>query len=280
MSLSIVLAILFPVFSVLLFKEFDKRNVDTLTAIVFNYLGAIILGLFLFVTPNQLASVHLQDWFVPALIIGGLFLLNFFLIAKTAINQGVSVATFSNKISLVFPVIFTIFYFGESTNFWKITGIVLALVSIFLLTIKSSKSIIGLYPLFIFVCTGIAETLINYTQKKFFTDSNEIGYFVISAFMISFVLGVIFLLVKRVKLRVKNITAGLLLSIPNTFGLYYFVKSLNQNIDSTSVLPVMNIGTLLFAILVGYFLYKEKLTVLNWLGVIAAILSISFLTIF
>lgn len=286
MSLSILLAILFPVVSVLLFKEFDKRNIDTLTAIVFNYLAAIALGLVLFVTPSQLLTIHHQPWFESALVVGALFILNFFLIAKTAVNQGVSVATFANKISLVFPVVFTIAYFCESTNVWKIVGIALALLSIFLLTfksanrVKSSNSVLVLYPFFIFIFTGIAETLINFTQKKWFVSSNEIGYFVIAAFFISFVFGIILLTVKRVKLNLKNVIAGLVLSIPNTFGLYYFVKSLNENTDSSSVLPMMNIGTLLFAILVGYFLYQENLTTRNWLGIVAALVSILLLSLF
>ncbi len=285
MSVSILLAIFFPVISVLLFKEFDKRNIDTITAIVFNYFGAILLGLVLFVTPSQLVTMHQQDWFGSALVVGGLFLLNFFLIAKTAIQQGVSVATFANKISVVFPVVFTIVYFGELTSVLKIAGIAMALLSIFLLTFKSatakltSKSI-ALYPLFIFVFTGIAETLINFTQKKWFASTHEIGYFVVSAFLISFVLGLVLLVVKRVKLTLKNCAAGLVLSIPNTFGLYYFIRALNQHFDSSSVLPIINIGTLMFAILVGYFLYRENLTPRNWFGVIAAILSILLLSAF
>lgn len=285
MSLSILLAIFFPVVSVLLFKEFDKREVDTLPAIVFNYFGAILLGLVLFVTPNQFVLIHQQDWFVSALVVGGLFLLNFFLIAKTAVHQGISIATFSNKISLVFPVIFTIVYFGESTSILKIVGIALALLSIFLLTFKSVNSKFpskgsASYPLLIFVFTGIAETLINFTQKKWFTSADEISYFVVSAFFISFVLGVVLLVVKKIKISRKSFVAGLVLSIPNTFGLYYFIQALNQNFDSSSVLPIINIGTLMFAILIGYFLYKEDLTPRNWLGVIAAIGSILLLSSF
>ncbi len=285
MSLSILLAIFFPVVSVLLFKEFDKREVDTLPAIVFNYFGAILLGLVLFVTPNQFVLIHQQDWFVSALVVGGLFLLNFFLISKTAVHQGISIATFSNKISLVFPVIFTIVYFGESTSILKIVGIALALLSIFLLTFKSVNSKFSSkgsasYPLLIFVFTGIAETLINFTQKKWFTSADEISYFVVSAFFISFVLGVVLLVVKKIKISRKSFVAGLVLSIPNTFGLYYFIQALNQNFDSSSVLPIINIGTLMFAILIGYFLYKEDLTPRNWLGVIAAIGSILLLSSF
>ena len=173
-------------------------------------------------------------------------------------------------------IIFTIIYFNEPSNWIKITGISLAIFSIYLLTFKgasATKSKGYLFPLFIFVATGVLETIINYTQKTYFETGNEIGYFVISAFLVSFIFG----LVKSITF--KSILAGLLLSIPNTLGLYYFIKSLNENADSTSVLPVMNICTLILAILLGIIFYKEKLTKSNWIGFSLAILSIILLTL-
>jgi len=281
-SISVLLAIVFPVVSVLLFKEFDKRNIEALSAIIFNYLGAIIIGLVLFVTPVQLLEIPSQSWFYSCLVVGFLFILNFYLIAKTAICHGVSIATFANKISLVFPVIFTIIYFNEPSNWIKITGISLAIFSIYLLTFKgasATKSKGYLFPLFIFVATGVLETIINYTQKTYFETGNEIGYFVISAFLVSFIFGLVLLMFKLKSITFKSILAGLLLSIPNTLGLYYFIKSLNENADSTSVLPVMNICTLILAILLGIIFYKEKLTKSNWIGFSLAILSIILLTL-
>ena len=283
MSLSVVLAIIFPVVSVALFKEFEKRGVDSFPAIVFNYLGAIIIGTILFVTPTQLTQFQHQPWFISSLVVGFFFILNFYLIAKATVNNGVSIATFANKISLVFPVVFTIFYFNESSNWIKITGIIIALLSIYLLTfsrVKDKSNKYVLFPLFIFVCTGIMESVINYTQKIYFELENEIGYFVISSFMISFLIGIVILFFIKKSFNLKNIVGGLILSISNTFGLYFFVKALNEYADSTTVLPIMNIGTLLLAILVGFFFYKEKLNSRNKIGFMLALLSILLLTLF
>lgn len=282
MSFSVILAIVFPVFSVLLFKEFEKRNVEVLPAIVFNYLGAIFIGLFLFVTPAQLIESPSQPWFYSSLVVGFFFIINFYFIAKATVNNGVSIATFSNKISLVFPVIFTIIYFNEPTGALKIAGIFLALLSIYLLTFKGINNKSGaflLFPILIFVFTGIMETLINYTQKLYFNHDNEIGYFVITSFAISFLMGIIVLVFKKNSFKMKSIIAGLTLSISNTFGLYFFVKALNEHEDSTSVLPILNIGTLLLAILAGTFFYHEKLTLRNWVGIGLSLLAILFLTI-
>ena len=241
-----------------------------------------MLGMFLFVSPIQLIQVHSQEWFWSSVLVGGLFLLIFFLIAKTAINQGVSIATFANKISLVFPVLFTVIYFGEPAGLLKIAGVLLALHSIYLLTVKSSplpKSPIGLFPLFIFLFTGIAESAINYTQKVYFIHDSEISYFVIACFSVSFVLGCGLLFFQKKIIKQKEVAAGLLLSIPNTFGLYFFIKSLSNVSDSSALLPIINIATLLLAILVGVFLYQEKLTKRNWWGILIAIFSIIILTI-
>ena len=280
MNWFILLAILFPVLSILLFKEFEKRQIEVFPAIVFNYLGGILLGLALFISPQQLVEIPEQMWFYQALIIGVFFILNFYLIAKTAVFHGISIATFSNKISLVIPVIFTIVYFDEPSNWQKISGILFALFSIYLLTINglnTKRTKFMIFPLLVFVFTGIMESILNFTQKIYFNSDNEIGYFVVSAFVVSFLIGIVVLIFNSKKVNSRSFFGGLFLSVPNTLGVYFFIKALNFSPDSTSVLPLMNISTLVLAILVGFLLYEEKLTTKNWVGFGLAVFAIFLL---
>ena len=193
----IVLAILFPVVSVALFKEFEKKNVNPMQAIVFNYLGAIIIGLFIYVSPEQLLEINQQPWFYSSIVVGFLFLLNFYLIAKAAIVNGISIATFSNKISLIIPVVFTVIYLNESLSASEWIGIVLALASIYLITKNDTQETKNWkrfsYPILIFLFTGILESVINWTQKNYFHEGDEVGYFTISSFGISLLFGVVVL---------------------------------------------------------------------------------------
>lgn len=281
MSLSLILAIVFPVISVALFKEFEKREVNSLQAIIFNYFGAVIIGLFLFITPNQLTEINSQPWFYSSIFVGFLFLLNFYLIAKAAIINGISIATFSNKISLIIPVLFTVIYLNESLTYLKWIGILLALGSIYLITRSNNQEennrMKFVFPLLIFLFTGILESLINWTQKTHFQTSDEVSYFTISSFGISLVFGILILLIQWKKIELKNLIAGLILSVPNTLGVFFFIQALNQNSNSSSILPVLHIGSLTLAVVIGYFVYKEKINRINLIGIGVAIAAIILL---
>lgn len=279
---TVLLAIIFPVISIVLFKEFEKQEVDSFSAIVFNYLGAIFIGLGIFITPEQFIETPQQPWFVPAIIMGILFILNFYLIAKTTIYHGISMATFANKISLIIPIVFTILYFAEPATWSKITGVLLALVSIYLLTLYDSKKTgdkLTLFPLFVFICTGIAETFINFSQKIYLSNEGDLSYFVIGSFACSFMLGFTLLLFRAKLINMRNVLAGLILSLPNTFGIYFFIKALNQSDDSSSVLPIINIGALVLAVVLGILLYKEKFSFSKLGGLLLVFLSIILLSI-
>ena len=281
--IDIILAICFPVFSVVLFKEFDRLKVNTLHAIIFNYLGAIIIGLFLFVSPQMLLNIPKSNHLWQMIVVGFLFLFIFFLIAKTVQLRGVSLATFANKMGLGIPILVPVLWYGEIISTSKSIGVFLTFLAIYFITRnkkteeKNSKLI--LLPLAVFVFTGILETIINFTQLTFPKDSNYTGFFVISAFLFSFIFGFIILLIQLRKVEFKSLIAGLVLSIPNTLGVYYFVKCLNESKDSTSILPVLHIGSLVLSIFIGYMIYKDKLNPMNWIGISIAFVAIFFLQI-
>lgn len=281
--IDIILAIALPVFSVVLFKEFDKHKVNTLHAIIFNYLGAIIIGLFLFVTPSQLIDLPKSPYLWQSILIGFLFLFNFYIIARTAQLRGVSFATFANKMSIGIPILITVLWYNELVSVSKTIGIFLTFLAIFFITrnkkSKDNNSKLIWLPLAVFVFTGIAETIINVTQKDYFKDSSEIGLFVITSFLFSFLFGIIILISQLKKITFRSLVAGLVLSIPNTLGVYFFVKCLNSSVDSTSILPVLHIGSLVLSIFIGYVIYKDKLTVINWIGIAVAFIAIFFLQI-
>lgn len=281
--IDIILAISLPVFSVVLFKEFDKHKINTLHAIIFNYLGALIIGLFFFERPAESISITNSPYLWESIGVGFLFLFNFYLIAKTAQLRGVSFATFANKMSIGIPIIITVLWYDEVISTAKTLGVLLTFVAIYFITKNKQKTTKNAqliwFPLAVFVCTGIAETLINVTQKKYFETDNEIGFFVISSFLFSFLFGCFVLIFQLKKVNLRSLLAGLILSIPNTLGVYYFVKCLNSFEDSTSILPVLHIGSLVLSMFIGYVIYKDKLSVFNWIGVALAFVAIFFLQI-
>lgn len=280
---NLFLAIIAPVISVVIFKIFIKFKIRNLQAIVVNYLGASVIGLLLMRKNISVDLIMAKPWLHLSFIIGGLFLLNFYLIALASQKISMSIATLANKISLVIPILAAFMVFEETPTPLKFTGVFLAFVSIYLITFNKGKiNIEKQYlhlPILIFFVTGVIDTLLNYTQLKYFSNPYEMGVFVTVTFFFSFLFGLVFLVPKIKVVTYRGILGGLVLAIPNSLGIYFLLKSLYGPIDTSVVFSTLNIGSLLLGVLIGYFFFKEKLKLINWVGICLALFTILILTV-
>ena len=64
------LSILFTICLFLFFKEFDRRKVDTLEAITFNYLSAGVLSIAFGSSGYTIENTIYADWFIPTVFLG------------------------------------------------------------------------------------------------------------------------------------------------------------------------------------------------------------------
>ena len=79
-------------------------------------------------------------------------------------------------------------------------------------------------------------------------------------------------------LEAKSIVAGFALGIPNYFSIHFLLNALNlPNLESTVVFPVNNTGIVLLSTLLAIILFKEKLTKVNWAGILLAVVSIALI---
>ena len=133
------LSILFSTGLFVIFKYFGIFKIDTLKAIVVNYIVAFILGFLSSEKTILISEIPDQPWFYGALFLGAMFVSIFFVMAMTAQKNGISVASISGKMSVVIPIFFGILLYDESVNFLKIAGIVIALIAVYLASIKEGE---------------------------------------------------------------------------------------------------------------------------------------------
>jgi len=66
--------------------------------------------------------------------------------------------------------------------------------------------------------------------------------------------------------------------VPNYFSIWCLVKVLKANAgNSSAVIPVNNMGIVLFSSVMAWMLFKEKLSVINWAGIILSIGAIALI---
>lgn len=282
----LLLSILASTVIFVLFKLFDKHQVNTLQAIVVNYVTAFSVGIMAYEETVNVNAIMETEWFYGAIVLGFLFIAIFNVMAITSQRIGLSVASVSTKMSVIIPVVFGIYVYHESAGFIKIIGIIAALLAVYLSTMKSGTRIKNkryiIYPVIIFFGTGIIDTSIKYIETTYLPN-NGIPIFSATIFCFSAIIGFGLLIYQKLQgnftFDPKSLIAGLALGIANYASMYYILKALNhETLESSTIFTVNNVAIILLTSLVGLFLFKEKLSTKNWIGISLAVISILLVT--
>lgn len=269
-----------------LFRLYPRYGVDTFQAIVINYITCVFTGVIFIGDPLFFRSLSINDtWIIISLLLGGVFIGSFYLMALTTQRFSMTVSSVASKISLAIPVIFALFIFDiESKLFdvWNYLGLVLAFLAIYLLSFstgnsfeaKNKTSLVFMLPIFVFITGGIIDTTINYTNYRYLSKEDE-AVFPVVVFFAAACIGLIALLVKRKRIMGRNLKGGIVLGIINYFSLYFIVRALTafQN-DGAIVFPILNMGIILISALVSIRFFNEKLKLRNKIGLFVALLAI------
>lgn len=279
LSLSILASTLIFV----IFKLFSRFKINTMHAIIVNYVVACISGLIGYSETITLSQIPEFSWFYYTLGLGAMFIIVFNLMALTTQRSGLSVVSVATKMSVVIPIVFGLVYYKESLGWFKLIGIILALVAVYLASIKTrdgltirKKNLI--LPLLVFLGSGIIDTSIKYLEDTF-VAANDVPLFSATIFATAASIGVLILITQAIrgtfKFEIKNVIGGIALGIPNYFSVYFLVQALRSDIfDSSGIFTVNNVAIVMLSTLVGILLFNEKLLMKNWIGIILAIVSI------
>lgn len=268
------------------FKACEKYGVNVFQAIVFNYITCVITGSIV----NGAFPIHMENiqtpWFGWAMIMGVMFVSIFNIVAITAQKNGVAVASVANKLSLIIPVILSVYLYKETVAGWKVVGVGLALVAVVLTCYTNAEKghtaqknrWVYLLPLVLFISSGLLDALINHVQLTYVTAENNNDYLV-SSFFSAATIGSLLLLIQLIRGKQlfvwKNLLAGILIGIPNYFSIWCLVHFLQESPWQTSAsIPVNNMGIVLFSAVVAWILFKERLTKINWLGILLSLVAI------
>jgi len=271
------------------FRIFETWNVNRLQVISMNYLVCLVLGFF-FSAPSasQLLAIPSSGWWFWPLVLGAIFLGNFFLTGLTVERMGMTVSSVSTKISLVIPFFASILlHNGKGLGLASGLGLIFCCFSIWLVSQKespadSSSGFSGWWlPLFIFLGTGVTDALSQWCNETQVPMENQ-PLFVMMVFLGAFLASLPFFLRSvsegRNRLSSKIFLAGFMLGLPNFFSYYFILKALDSfENQGNIVFPVANLGVILVTGLVSYLFFRDSLSRQNLLGILFSFLSLLLL---
>jgi drug/metabolite transporter (DMT)-like permease len=220
-----------------------------------------------------------QPWFMMAVLTGISFILTFVVFAVSTQRVGVAMTIVSGKMSIVLSVAAGFLLLSEPFGIIKMLGIAAALIAFFLTNkgrgeVNVEKKYLYL-PALIFFGTGANDILMK-LSGVYYADRNEIQYLTVT-FFTAFVIGFIFLIYKlkrsTLKISWRDIAAGIFLGIVNWYSTYFFIKGL-YILPISLFIPVFNAALVFIAVVSGYFFFNEKLSAINRIGILLALVAI------
>ena len=269
---------------VILFKLFEKYNINNLQALLVNYIVSTLLAFYFIEDTINIKNIIESEWIYHSIFIGILFISIFNIYALCVQKVGITVTSVINKMSFIIPVIASIIlYKDESFSLSILIGIVLVLIGIYFSSTNNSSfkfnnKYIWLIAI-IFFGQGLVDIILN--DSKFYIKKDETMLFFLMLFISASITGLIILSFqykfRKVSIKLKNLIWGIIFGIPNFYSILYFLKALQSSefINKTSlILPLNSVGVVVSTTLVGVIIYKEILTRRNVVGILISILSI------
>jgi drug/metabolite transporter (DMT)-like permease len=211
----------------------------------------------------------------------------FFVVARSSQKAGMAVTTIAGKMSVIFPILFSILYDIQDTiSVLKATGILVAFTGV-LLTIYKKRAHLPepafIYlPVILFIGMGLIDSLVKLAQYEYISDTN-LSLFTAILFSISALSGLVASFFRRGRFMsiftARVLLWGALLGGVNFGSIYFLVKTLNHihpgygSIDSSVVFGINNIGILVLSVILGMILFQEKLSRINKAGILICILA-------
>ena len=271
---------------VVIFKYYDKYDVPVFQAIIVNYLVCGIIGIGLQGNLNFLSDFLHDKAFLFAVIMGFLFIFIFTITGIAAKLLGVTVTAVAQKVAFIIPVCGAIFFLQEQISFIKILGIIMAICSIYFLSLNAEKRasqhrFVVFLPVAVFIGSGSCDLILKWVQHHYLSEANYHA-FTTSIFLVAGLLGLLFFSMNNINTRKtfirKSIIGGIALGIPNYGSLYFLILALETSKWQSSVIfPVNNVGIVLLATVSAYILFQEQFGKNKTIGLLLALTSILFI---
>lgn len=277
---NLIIAVLCSVAVSVLLKVARKRNIIIQQAIAFNYIVALSLSWFL-LKPDfkglEFTDFIAQSENTPIFLALGILLPSVFIIMSKAVEfAGIVRSDAAQRLSLFLPILAAFLIFHETLSQSKVVGIVLAFVGLFCLLSKpNQQSAVDFRGVLGLVGVWFGYGIIDILFKQVAKSGGAFPTTLFIAFSLAACIMFIYLLFKRTQWNVASVVGGIILGVLNFFNILFYIKA-HQSFGSnpTLVFAGMNIGVICLGTITGALIFKEKISKVNWLGIVFSLCAI------
>ena len=277
---NLIIAVLCSVAVSVLLKVARKRNIVIQQAIAFNYIVALSLSWFL-LKPDfkglEFSEFIVQSENTPIFLALGILLPSVFIIMSKAVEfAGIVRSDAAQRLSLFLPILAAFLIFHEILSQSKVVGIVLAFIGLFCLLSKpNEQSVVDFRGVLGLVGVWFGYGIIDILFKQVAKSGGAFPTTLFIAFSLAACIMFIYLLFKRTQWNVASVVGGIILGVLNFLNILFYIKA-HQSFGSnpTLVFAGMNIGVICLGTITGALIFKEKISKVNWLGIVFSLCAI------
>ena len=269
-----------------LLKITEVKKLRTVNTLTVNYLVA---GAVAFVIGWNKSTLSVPgESFILILMLfsvvtGAFFIGNFFAFSKSVHTNGMGVSVVAMRLSLLVPVLISVFAYDELLNIPKITGIILVFGALIMLIPARTNIKFGTIDatwllVIVFLLSGFADASLKLYEEEFSMQINEMIFMSI-VFAGAFLIGLFYCSSGRSAQPIftgREFTLGALIGIPNLFSSVFLIYALG-GISGAIAFPMVNILNVLGGTVLGIYRWGDQVTFRQWVGIVLAVAAIILL---
>ena len=249
----------------------EQMNTDTMKFNVWRSGVALLLFVVLWIWGLE---IH-----IPTIIHGSVYGISLFFSSYYGYmalkNGSMAITSLIVSYSVVMPCLYGIIFLNENVGLLRAAGILMLLVSMYLLNkqaqeLKFSKKWL-IYVVITFLCNGFNS--INQKIHQTVYPSQYCKEYIVYAFVVITVLFFVVSVVKKgnngnscIKCAVP---AGIFMGLAN-----YLPLVLSAKVDATVLFPLITIFGMIFNVTISKFLFKDKFSILQIVGIAVGVASV------
>ncbi len=279
----VFLSVLCSVLVSVLLKLARRFGVDIGQAVSWNYVATSVLTALIFKPDTAVLQGPGVPWI--ALVGLGLLLPSIFIALGASVRHaGIVRSDAAQRLSLLISLLAAFLLFGEQPGALKGAGIAVGLVALLCMVWKPSgvpgdrDAGAWAWPLAVFVGFGLIDILFKQVALGGVPFAATLQGSFALAWVVATALAVARALRRQTRLSLRDAGAGLLLGLINFGNIVFYVKG-HQALPQQPALVFagMNLGVVALGALVGVVAFRERLTRVNTLGLLLALVAIALI---
>ena len=266
-----------------LLKVTESQNLRTLNTLTVNYIVAAIFAFFVGFEGDFVSTFvnHSSILLFFCIVVGAFFIGNFVTYSKSVHTNGVGITIAAMRLSLLIPVLISIYWYAEYLSGLKIVGIIGVFGAMLLLIPKKNDIKIGSVSaswllILTFVLSGFADASLKIYEEEFSTNLNELTFMGL-VFSGAFAIGLIISLFRKGPLITKKeVILGSAIGIPNLYSSIFLIYALGE-ISGSIAYPTVNVLNVLGGTFLGLLIWNDKVSTKQWIGIATAVIAITLL---